>query len=169
MRMILWVYPAILLLRRFGFALSDVFPKGRLKSVFLWGGGAGVAVSLLTIVYRLVNRQPLIFITWEWSLITKVLLAPFVEELFFRGAVMKVLMTRIKFPAANFFTGILFLVAHIPGWYFRGSLESMLLSPFGGALGILLLGWVFGFVVYKGRSVAAGTLAHVINNFFSLS
>ena len=168
MRMILWVYPAILLLRRFGFRFSDVFPAGRIKSIILWGAGAGLASGLTTIIYRLLSKQTLIFITWDWPLITKVVLAPIVEELFFRGAVCRVLMTRIKFPAANLLTGLLFLMAHIPGWYFKGNLADMLLSPAGGALGVLVLGWVFGFAAYKGRSVAAGILAHAVNNFFAM-
>jgi membrane protease YdiL (CAAX protease family) len=34
-------------------------------------------------------------------------------------------------------------------------------------VGLLYLAWVLGFVAYKGKSVAASTLMHILNNLFS--
>ncbi len=45
----------------------------------------------------------------------------------------------------------------------------MLTQPISGALSILIIGWVLGFVARRSKSVAASTLTHILNNLFSAS
>ena len=46
-------------------------------------------------------------------------------------------------------------------------LIANLTSPVSGVLAIFLLGFVFGYVAHKGKSVAASTLSHMLNNLFN--
>ena len=48
-----------------------------------------------------------------------------------------------------------------------GVLEDKLTSPLGGALSIFLLGWIFGWLMYRGKSAVGATLAHALNNLFN--
>lgn len=100
------------------------------------------------------------------SFVGGVIVAPVVEEITFRGAVLPSLL-RYRFATANTTTALLFLGIHLPGWCFQGRLYAMLSQPVGGAVSILLIGWVLGLVAYKSKSVAASTLTHVLNNLFS--
>jgi membrane protease YdiL (CAAX protease family) len=59
---------------------------------------------------------------------------------------------------------LLFVSLHLPGWYFMGHLRERLTAPLGGAFSIFLLGLAFGYVTYRSRSVAAGVVAHFVNN-----
>ena len=85
----------------------------------------------------------------------------------FRGAVLGNLTQRYRFLLANTLTAALFLGMHLPGWHFQGHLWVNLTAPVGGALSIFLLGWVFGLVADKSKSVAASMIAHSLNNLFS--
>jgi len=77
------------------------------------------------------------------------------------------LLRRYRFATANTLTAVFFLGIHLPGWYFQGRLRAMLAQPVGGALSIFLIGWVLGLVAHRSKSVAASTLAHILNNLFS--
>jgi membrane protease YdiL (CAAX protease family) len=103
---------------------------------------------------------------WDWSFVTAVLYAPLVEELTFRGAVMTALQTRTRFPMANLLTGFLFLMIHFPSWYLEGGIMADWMTFASSALGILLLGWILGYVAHRSKSVAASTLTHMLNNLF---
>lgn len=85
----------------------------------------------------------------------------------FRGAVLANLLQQYRFVVANTLTALLFLGLHLPGWRFQGRLLTNLTAPVGGALAIFSLGWVFGLVMYKGKSVLGSMLAHSLNNLFS--
>jgi membrane protease YdiL (CAAX protease family) len=65
---------------------------------------------------------------------------------------------------ANVISSLMFVVLHLPGWYFMGSLVENLTKPVGGALSIFLLGLAFGYATYRGRSVVGGMLSHFANN-----
>jgi membrane protease YdiL (CAAX protease family) len=167
MRVLLWVLLPMLLLKRIGLNIREVFFPRRVKATVLWGIGAGLMLGLVTILFRLIAGQPPFSTEWGWPLLTMALIAPVVEEVFFRGAVLHALKTCIPFTAANLLTSLLFLLAHLPGWYFQGRLTNMLLSPFNGALGVFILGWIFGYIAHKTRSVPAAILTHALNNFFN--
>lgn len=167
MRALLWVMLPMMLLKRTGLNIREVLSLRRLKTTVLWGGGTGLLLGLISILTRIIGGQQLFSIEWGWPLITMTVIAPVVEEFFFRGAVLKALETRLSFAAANLLTGVLFLLAHLPGWYFQGRLANMLLSPIGGAMGVLFLGWVFGYIAHKTRSIPAAILTHALNNFFN--
>lgn len=105
---------------------------------------------------------------FDRTLISVTVIAPFVEELLFRGAVLGGLLQRYRFGTANVISSLLFVSVHFPGWYFSGTLVDNLTKPIGGALSIFVLGLIFGFVTRQSRSVLGGMLAHGINNLFSV-
>ena len=161
---VLWVCPAIMLIRLSGRKITDVLGFGRMRAIMIWGGGIGLLLGILALAQKAIRHAPLFSSAFDSSLLAGVIISPVVEEFTFRGAVLGNLLQRYKFFTANTLTAIFFLGAHLPGWYFQGRLRHMLLSPLGGALSIFLLGWVFGFAAYRSKSTAASTLTHILNN-----
>lgn len=168
MKLVLWVVPAIVLMTLTGRNLRDMMGLGRARSILLWGGGVGLVLGVIAVVMKTLGHQPLFSSSIGWPLFSGVLIAPIVEEITFRGAILGGIETRFRFWAANVVTAALFLGVHLPGWYFQGRLAANLTDPVGGALSIFLLGMVFGYVVHRSKSVAAGTLTHVLNNLFNV-
>ncbi len=140
----------------------------KIRAVLLWGGGVGLVLGVIAILGKTIEHQPLLIFEDTWSSISGVLVAPIVEEIVFRGAVLGALMQRYRFPIANLLTAFFFLGIHIPGWYFQGVLTDTLLSPLNGALSIFILGLIFGYVAYRSNSVSGSILAHILNNFFNI-
>jgi membrane protease YdiL (CAAX protease family) len=167
MKLAIWVIPALSLIRLSGRTIREVVALDRWRSALLWGGGVGLALGVLSVLSRAVSHQPLFAPQLSWAWVDAVIISPIVEEVTFRGAVLGGLMRRSRFAVANTLTALLFLGAHLPGWYFQGRLLALLTAPVGGALSIFLIGWVLGFVYYQSRSVLGSTLAHLLNNLLS--
>ena len=166
MRILLWVIPSVAIIRSSGRSVREVLGAGRMKQILLWGGIIGLIWGGKAPLYNMLTNQPVHPIIWDWSFVTAVIYAPLVEEITFRGAVMGSLETRMGFLLSNLLPGVLFLLVHFPGWYFDGFLSSGVTIVASSALGILLLGWIFGYIAHKSKSVIASTLAHMLNNFF---
>ncbi|MFC1642595.1 lysostaphin resistance A-like protein [Myxococcota bacterium] len=166
MKVLLWVLPSMCLIRYSGRPLRDVVFGGSIWSAVLWGIGAGLLLGLDALARKCLARQVL-SIGLSWGFLNATVIAPIVEELTFRGAVLGGLMARYRFALANTAAAFFFLCSHLPGWYFQGSLYHNMTQPFGGAVSVFILGWLFGYVVVKSGSVAGGVIAHSLNNFFS--
>ena len=90
-----------------------------------------------------------------WALtIFGIVLAPLMEELFFRGFLYPVLERGMGVPLAVFFTAVAFALLH--GW--------QLMFSWGPVLVIFLVGLVLTTVRAKTNSVAAGLLIHIAYN-----
>jgi len=159
MKLAVWVAPALLLLR------PPVISVRR--RALLWGSALGLLTGLMALAGRIIGHQPLFRLSPSWALVNAVAVAPVVEEIAFRGALLPALLKRYRFAVANSITALLFLGAHLPGWYFQGRLRPMLTAPAGGALSIFLIGLLFGWAAYRGKSISASILAHSLNNFFN--
>ncbi len=166
LRILLWVLPSLWLIRRMGRPLREIVGLAHDRSILLWGGLAGIIWGGKTVFYRLFVGLPLHPIVWDWSFVTAVIYVPFVEELAFRGAILCALQARFRFWAANLIAGALFLAIHLPGWYFQDFFSMDVTVVAASVLGILFLGWILGFVAHRAKSVAASTLAHMLNNLF---
>ena len=87
------------------------------------------------------------------------------EEILFRGFVLKELLSLIPMAVANVLTSLLFVAVHIPYWLSHGGLTRATVANFAGIfLFSLLAGWLFT----KSRSIWPPTLAHIGNNILSL-
>lgn len=85
-----------------------------------------------------------------------VVVAPIVEELVFRGALLRGLLAHCRAPVAAVIQGVLFGCYHFApdlGYY------NIVLITANGALGVL-----FGFVALRRRSLGTGIVAHAITN-----
>jgi membrane protease YdiL (CAAX protease family) len=105
---------------------------------------------------RLVDRR-LLYTTFA---IVAVVVAPFVEELVFRGLVLRALRSRMPLVPAVFIQGVLFGSAHIQlayGWRNIGL--------------VMVLSWIgiaFGFVAAWMRRIGPTIIAHALMNGFVL-
>ncbi|NLV40738.1 MAG: CPBP family intramembrane metalloprotease [Candidatus Hydrogenedentes bacterium] len=167
MKLLLWIAPSLVLIRLSGRSAGGVMGLSRVREIIVWGGGVGLALGVTALAVKWAGHRPLFASAPGWPLFSGVVVAPLVEEFTFRGALMGALAGRFRFWSANLLTAAFFLAIHLPGWHFQGCLLDNLKSPAGGALSIFLLGLVFGYVVHRTRSVAAGTLAHALNNLFN--
>lgn len=166
MKLLFWIFPSVVLIRLSGRSLRTVFGTGTLRSALNWGIGAGLVLGVISLVAKVVMDRPLLSLTFSWPQFSGLAVAPVFEEFMFRGAVLGNLFKRYRFGVANTITAALFLGLHLPGWYFQENLWTNLTSPVG-ALVIFLLGWAFGFVAYRSRSVVASMLTHGLSNLFS--
>jgi membrane protease YdiL (CAAX protease family) len=157
----------ILIIRFSGQRVSNVLGLERIKPIVLWGGGVGLLLAMIAFATKLAAGRAMFSASLSWPLVNAVLVAPVVEEITFRGAILGSLRLRYRFAIANSITALLFLGAHLPGWYFQGRLLASLISPVGGALSIFLVGLVFGYVARRSGSAAASILAHALNNLGS--
>lgn len=83
-----------------------------------------------------------------------VLLAPILEELIFRGIILKGLLTRYNPKYAIIISAIIFGLVH-------GNPLQM--------WGALVIGLIFGWVYYKTKSIGTTILLHFFTNFISLT
>jgi membrane protease YdiL (CAAX protease family) len=169
MKLLVWILPAVALVRASGRSWRDIFGLNRVRAILLWGGGVGLLFAASALITRAIGHRPLFSPRLTWAFVGGVIVAPAVEEITFRGAVLPGLLQRYDFLAANTLTALFFWGIHLPGWYFQGCLWAMLTQPVGGALSIFIIGWVLGFVAYQSKSVAASTLTHILNNLFNAS
>lgn len=57
----------------------------------------------------------------------------------------------------------MFVLLHIPGWFFMGSFISNM-TRLDGAVSIFLIGLLCGYAVNRGNSVLGGVIVHFLNN-----
>ncbi len=100
----------------------------------------------------------------SFALLNVLLIAPVFEEFLLRGAVLGNLQQQHSFWLANLVTSLFFVVLHLPGWFFMGTLVENLTQPVGGALSIFLVGLLFGYAAKRSRSLLGGILAHLLTN-----
>lgn len=166
-KVLLWILPALGLIRLSGRSLAQVINLRNYRSWLLWGGGIGLAIGANEFVPSYLAGRPLLPTEWSFALANVLLIAPTFEELLMRGALLGNFEQRYPFWQANVLTSLLFVVLHLPGWYFMGNLWNILCQPIGGALSIFLVSLAFGYAVRRSRSVMGGVLAHFLNNLAS--
>lgn len=91
-------------------------------------------------------------------------ISPLLEELLFRGMVMKELLTLLPTCLATVLTSLLFVGVHLPYWLSHGGpTPAMLANALGVFVFSLLACWLFT----MSASIWPPTLAHVGNNILS--
>lgn len=165
-KLVIWIGPAVWLLKWSGRTLVEVFNLPNWRGWLLWGGGVGLAVASTGIIPNYLQGRAVLPSQLDFGLVNVLIIAPIFEELLMRGAVQGNLERHYPFWAANVITSLLFVLLHVPGWYFMGVLWDNLTRPAGGALSIFLVSLAFGFAAQRSRSVMGGVLAHFLNNLF---
>ncbi len=164
MKIIFWLLPAVYVAR---ISKIKLVSFKQFETALKWGIGSGLILGIFAIIPKILSHQPILSLTFSWSIFNAVLVSPILEEILFRGAILPVFKQKYSFITANLITSILFLGLHIPGWYFQGVLANNLINPMGGALSIFLLSLVFGYIAHKSKTSLASIAAHILNNFFN--
>lgn len=178
-RIIFWGVPCALYLRRYwgkrGLEpLGVTFPlgQGQVLRALLLSTVLGVALVAGTATQLSLSTSALLT---QLSFEPFDLVAPFTEELVFRGVVVAELLNwaydssetavelRLKFWGGQLFAALLFVLVHFPGWLVHGTMaEALSLS-----LPILVTGLVLGFVFAATRSLWGCVFLHWLNNALS--
>jgi membrane protease YdiL (CAAX protease family) len=94
----------------------------------------------------------------------QLLLSPLLEELLFRGLVMKELLGLLPSYLAIALTSLLFVGVHLPYWLSHGGATRAMMTNAGGVfLFSVVACWLFA----KTASIWPSTIAHVANNVLS--
>lgn len=157
-----WLYTTKVLhlkMRDFGISFS-IKKWGIILAIFL---PAFVVIGFLFIGEVTVNVNGLaldkIVIIIAYSLVMA-LRAGILEEILFRGYIMKLLESRWNQYAAILLPSVLFSLSHIPSME-TISVASVVLLIISGAL----VGVMFSLVAYKGKSVSNSIVIHSVWNF----
>src|SRR5690606_35574301 len=90
------------------------------------------------------------------------LISPWLEEILFRGMVLKELAARMPGSAANLIASLLFVGVHLPYWLWNEGATMAVMSNCGGVMIVsLLVGWMY----LRTLSIWPATVAHAANNF----
>ncbi|NLM25827.1 MAG: CPBP family intramembrane metalloprotease [Firmicutes bacterium] len=165
-KILIWIIPAMFLLKISKRDLNVVFNLSNWRSWLGWGGGIGLLIALTGIIPNYVQNKPILPTSFSWPLINVLVIAPIFEEFLFRGAILGNLQKKYSPFIANLISSAMFLLLHIPGWYFMGVLTDNLTRPAGGALSIFLVSIAFGLATQRSKSVMGGIIAHFLNNLF---
>jgi len=93
------------------------------------------------------------------------LVSPLLEELLFRGLVMKELLTLLPAYFATALTSLLFVAVHLPYWLSHGGATREMMTNAGGVFVFSVVAcWLFA----KTASIWPPTVAHVANNVLSM-
>jgi uncharacterized protein len=161
-RVAVWVVPVWLYLRY----VDRVEPAEFLKLKQHVGRGLVyalvlTAVNLAGMVARFgVPHPTLARVTWN-SILGTSLLVGFIEEIPYRGFMLRKFAERLNFWLANLITSFLFVAIHLPGWMALHTLHL------GNAVTIFIFGFVMGTVFKWSDSLWAPIATHSANDFLS--
>jgi membrane protease YdiL (CAAX protease family) len=155
-----------LTIHKYGARWSDL----GLRSFRLCTLGIGCGLMLLSVLFNLIYAsilaifdlqiQPDMDQLFEYTaypfalLIGGAVVAPFVEEVFFRGFVFTGLMKKLNWKGAALISSALFAIAHV--------VPTSLLP-------IFILGWIFAFLYKASGSIWPAILMHMLTNTLALS
>lgn len=92
------------------------------------------------------------------------LFAGLVEEIMFRGLILQTLNDVFSFKTANILSAVLFVLMHIPYWYFGNQFSLSLTCIIYDFIFIFVFGLFWGFVVKKTNSLWTSIIHHSVNN-----
>ncbi|SDN09684.1 hypothetical protein SAMN05216498_1456 [Tenuibacillus multivorans] len=161
----IWVIPVILLVQLIEkrnpvsyLGLRHNFSKG-LK----WAGWFSLAlVTYLVVLYLVILNKPFNINTGFNEWLNTIILVGIIEEIVFRGFLLRKFMEKFKFWKANTITSLLFLSIHFPIWFYKGLFElPYILSSMITAF---VLGIIFGFIYKKTDSLWSVIVIHSLYN-----
>ena len=134
------------------------FDKGNLKKIISWGGIGAIAILLYNFPYKIISGEKEIpqeyFIDPHQGilyvilfLITVVILLPFVEELFYRAFLFRIVKNEFNLSAGYILSTAIFAIGH------KFTIPSILNSL------------IFCYIYNKTGLIGANIIAHIIFNF----
>ena len=169
-KFLVWILPPALYLRRiYGVGLWEYLGLSRwTKRGWFWGLASAAVMAALYLAYDLGAHVPLSgpahFMPGPF--LGAVLVAPFVEETFFRGFMTRQLQGWWKnFLAVNAAATLAWIGVHWVGWYFQGRLSFP--QSLGATASLLVLGLLFGYLNRLSGSLWASLILHAANNLYA--
>ncbi len=163
-KLMFWIGPAFAMMKASGATQREIFNLGAWRAWLFWGLALGIAIGLTGWLQKAFRGEPILPAEWSPGSLSAVLIAPAFEEYYLRGAVFMGLRRQgVSLALSVTLSALLFVLLHVPGWYFMGTLTRQLMAP-GGALSIAVVGAMFGYATERGRSVMGGVIAHFLNN-----
>ncbi|WP_169737921.1 CPBP family intramembrane glutamic endopeptidase [Alkalihalobacterium bogoriense] len=162
----IWVIPVFIVVKMVEqknplsyLGLRDNIGKG-LK----WAAGG----SFLLILYfwgvnLLVFKNNMDFQIGFNELLNTILLVGLIEEIVFRGFILRKLLDSFRFWVANVVTAFLFVSIHFPIWIYNGLFVFP--SVLGGIVTAFVLGILFGIIYKKSGSLWSVVIIHSMYNF----
>lgn len=163
-KLIVWILPSVWIIKRTGRTVREVFRVKNVKKMLGWGVSLGGLLAGVNIAAHLIGYKALTNIHISFALINVVIIAPVFEEFTLRGAVFGALRQQYSFLMANTITAALFVMLHVPGWFFTQRVATSMLTPLGGVLAVFVIGWLCGLAAERGKSVFASMIVHFLNN-----
>jgi len=161
-RMVYWIAPVWLYLRY----VDRVDPLEYLRLKHHIGRGllVGIALTALNVVGTIARfglpHPTTERVTWN-SILGTSLLVGVIEEIPYRGFMLRKMSERFDFWLANLVTSLLFLAIHLPGWFALHAFNPR------AAVTITIFGFVMGLAVKWSDSLWAAVVAHSANDFLS--
>jgi membrane protease YdiL (CAAX protease family) len=161
-RIAVWLAPVWFYLRR----VDRLDPLDYLKLKHHVGRGllVGIGLTALNVVGTIARfglpHPTLERVTWN-SVLGTSLLVGVIEEIPYRGFMLRKFAERLNFWLANLITSLLFLAIHVPGWIALHTLNAP------AAVTITVFGFVMGLAVKWSDSLWAAVVAHSANDFMS--
>lgn len=119
------------------------------------------AVNLVGMIVRFgMPHVTMARVTWN-SILGTSLLVGFIEEIPYRGFMLRKFAERLNFWLANLMTSVLFVAIHLPGWMALHTLKA------GTAATIFVFGFVMGTSVKWSESLWTPIVTHSANDFLS--
>ncbi|NUM47544.1 MAG: CPBP family intramembrane metalloprotease [Anaerolineales bacterium] len=164
----LWVLPAFAFAYRirreapFHALGFTTFPSARqwLPLLLILGTYLGVIIGFETLTGQkeLTFTRPLTF-TFSGFLFT--FASPLIEEILFRGLLLKEFAHLMPKWRANLLTSLLFAGIHLPFWLSQEGFTPMVIA---NTVGVMLFSLVAGWLFLRSKSLWPPYLAHVLNN-----
>lgn len=157
-----WIAPVWLYLRYVD--RTDPLEYLKLKHHVGRGFLVGIAVTALNVVGTVARfglpHPTMERVTWN-SILGTSLLVGVIEEIPYRGFILRKIGERLNFWLANTITALLFLTIHLPGWFALHTFSAR------AAMTITVFGFVMGLVVRWSNSLWAAIVAHSANDLMS--
>lgn len=164
LKALIWCAPLPWIIRYFTQADPLYYLKlnTRIGRGVLWGLVAGLLYLLLFLSIDAIWGDGRIELHQSLEIwMSGILWVGLIEELPFRGFILPKLNEGLPFVWANIVTGLLFLLAHFPGWI--AHLHPLNYFLFNG-VSVLIRGLFFGWLVKRTGSIWSAVLFHSINN-----
>ncbi len=162
----IWVIPVILLVKvvekkkPLSYLGLLNFRKGLKWAIW---GFLILAIYFFTLNVVILNNDIHLTIGFnEW--INTIILVGLIEEIVFRGFILRKFMEDFEFWKANTITSILFVFIHFPIWFYKGLFGFPYIV--GASITAFVLGLVFGWIYKKSNSLWSVIIIHSLYNFF---
>jgi uncharacterized protein len=164
-KVVIWIIPVLLLVKIM--EKDGPFSYLGLRHNFItglkWAGwGSLVFISYFVILHFAILDNNVDFRIGFNEWLNTILLVGLIEEIVFRGFLLRKLLDSFRFWIANTITSLLFVSIHFPIWFYKGLFEFPYILT--ASLTAFILGIIFGYVYKKSGSLWSVIVIHSLYN-----